>query len=714
MVRFTLFLFLLLPAVFVTGQMNEWTSFTFTDNIRDMAEDGDYLWLGTTGGLIRYNKLDSTSVHYNKANSSLPSNSITALSIDGNGSLWIGTTSGLTVHNGKRWSTFTADNSILPSSYINDIAMGDDGTVYIGTGNGLVTRHSVNWTVFQLYPNHTSQSGRVSAILPLGGDTVWLASTGPKLFKMAGAAIIDSIVIVGLSSWYPINSLYEDTNGDLLISSDKGLFRYSGDSIATFNQTNSPLPINHTHFTFRDSDGSFFIATCSHGLIKAEDTVWTEFNPIHSGIDFGCITSVVKIQPGRFWIASANSGLLEFDNGTWTQHQTANWPMGNVYEDIRAITTDHTGTTWLGTNNGIYGYHNHEWTCIPFHDSLVYHNSDLGITHLVVDQNNVLWAMNWSALLRVDNGSYTIINQSNWPPLQGFFRSLAVGPDGYLYFTHGTDLCRYDGTTCVVLDNTNSGFPGGSIPFLSTDRNGVLWITDYGKVTRYDGHSWTTWDQSNSPLPLVHYYTAVTDSAGVLWIGGDDSGLVRFDGTNWDFYTRHNSDFPYHRINQLAVDHDNNLWVTGTSAPFYTVIKVDSEGTFTPFTYTNSPLSGYTVRSLHVDPFNNKWFGMSRGRGVTIHNSSGLILAMPPPVFAQSPVAEVWPNPFSEAFRVALPGYCSDCFYQVRDMQGRLAMEGELRGDQARINTSSLAPGVYIFTVTGSNIKTAQKIVKRY
>jgi len=96
---FISFLILLISADLIHSQTQEWIGFTSGKDIWCLAEEGQYLWVGTAGsGLVKLNKSTGEFIVYDKWNSKLPDNHIGAIAIDGQGNKWIGTYGGLTVY----------------------------------------------------------------------------------------------------------------------------------------------------------------------------------------------------------------------------------------------------------------------------------------------------------------------------------------------------------------------------------------------------------------------------------------------------------------------------------------------------------------------------------------------------------------------------------------------------------------------------------------
>ena len=79
---------------FLFSQSPEWVNFTANKNILSLTVEGNYIWVGTKGGLVRLNMLTGEKVNYNSANSGLPDNYVHAIAIDGEGNKWIGTDRG--------------------------------------------------------------------------------------------------------------------------------------------------------------------------------------------------------------------------------------------------------------------------------------------------------------------------------------------------------------------------------------------------------------------------------------------------------------------------------------------------------------------------------------------------------------------------------------------------------------------------------------------
>jgi ligand-binding sensor domain-containing protein len=195
------------------SQTQEWIVFTSWKTIWCLADEGQYLWVGTAGGgLVKLNKSTGKFIVYDEWNSKLPDNYVRAIAIDGGGNKWIGTGGGgLAKFDGVNWTVYNTLNSGLPSDYVYAIAIDGQGNKWIGTyGGGLAKFDGVNWTVYR-----TSNSGLpdnlVRAIAIDGQGNKWIGTLGGLAVYREGGVIIPPVEVKEKSNEIPTNfSLYQN------------------------------------------------------------------------------------------------------------------------------------------------------------------------------------------------------------------------------------------------------------------------------------------------------------------------------------------------------------------------------------------------------------------------------------------------------------------------------------------------------------------------
>jgi hypothetical protein len=103
------------------------------------AVGGGYLWVGTTGGLVRF--AGSHFRLYNHATTpALVDNSVFCVLAARDGSLWIGTDGGGLVHFKDGVFRAYSEATGLANSFVRSLMEDDQGRIWIGTDNGLFQR----------------------------------------------------------------------------------------------------------------------------------------------------------------------------------------------------------------------------------------------------------------------------------------------------------------------------------------------------------------------------------------------------------------------------------------------------------------------------------------------------------------------------------------------------------------------------------------------
>lgn len=149
---------------------------------------------------------------------------ISAMLEDSKDQLWLATNGGGLVRytDGKRM-VFTTSDGLL-SNALYALAMGPDGTLWIGSDSGL---NSIKNGQITNYPTLPSLSGAVVVALYFDGDnTLWIGSFGRGLFHLVNGHSTQYTTRQGLPS-DSLSSIVEDAGRNLWVGSEKGVFRIS-------------------------------------------------------------------------------------------------------------------------------------------------------------------------------------------------------------------------------------------------------------------------------------------------------------------------------------------------------------------------------------------------------------------------------------------------------------------------------------------------------
>jgi hypothetical protein len=302
---------ILITTVFSVSFSQEWSVYLARKQINCLANEGEYIWVGTAGGLVKLNKSTGEFIVYDKWNTKLPGNYVTAIAIDEQRNKWIGTWGGgLAKFDGVNWTVYNTSNSGLPDNYVYAIAIDEQGNKWIGTnGGGLARFDGVNWTVY-----NTSNSG-----LPF-----------------------DNVSVIMINK-----------DGNKWIGTDGGgLVKFDGVNWTVYNTSNSGLPHNSVWAIAIDEQRNKWIGTRA-GIVKFDGVNWIVYKT-SSGLPDNWVRSIAIDEQGNKWIGTLG-GLAKFDGVNWTVYNTSNSRLPDNY--VRAIAIDGQGNKWIGTIGGLALFH---------------------------------------------------------------------------------------------------------------------------------------------------------------------------------------------------------------------------------------------------------------------------------------------------------------------------------------------------------------------
>jgi len=190
----------------------------------------------------------------------IPNNTVSSLSIDSSGQIWIGTMNGLAKFNGTNWTVYTTTNSGLADNYIRSTAIDNNGNIWIGTINGISKFNGTNWATY-----NSSNSGILNNYIfeiEVHNNDIWFG-TQIGLIKYDGSNWINYYQTV--NSNIPEGNIYAiefDNNNNMWVGSASGGFsKFDGNVWTNFNYSNSPLPSDNVRSIMIDSDNTKWIGT---------------------------------------------------------------------------------------------------------------------------------------------------------------------------------------------------------------------------------------------------------------------------------------------------------------------------------------------------------------------------------------------------------------------------------------------------------------------
>ncbi len=373
------------------------------------SSDG-YIWIGSYGGLIRY---DGTVFRNYSVEGAITSSSIRALFEDSKGRLWIGTNdAGVVMMQDDVFTKIKGpeDNSFL---CIRDFDEDKNGKIYVASNSGLA-----EITDNEIHPYYAEEL-RANTVYSVAVDVygrVWGATNNGNCIVMENGAVAGTVEADMFFNDTDIYGVAADNDGNLVIgsgsnqlavlkpkskslekdgfdiklfntgevnthnmidvyksghifaSSINGLSVISPDgTVINFGENEHAMSVNKSAV---DYENNIWIASSAYGVIKYSQACFDNIN--HDSLVVNTSVNAVSYSDNRYYIAH-DTGLIIHDE---TDHSTVENTLTAIFDGvrIRCIIADKNGDIWLASysDNPIVRYE-------PKTETITCYNSQNGL-----------------------------------------------------------------------------------------------------------------------------------------------------------------------------------------------------------------------------------------------------------------------------------------------------------------------------------------------
>lgn len=455
----------------------------------------DYIWIGTTHGLIQYRRSDRqerTFLHNPSNPEGLLHNTITTISRDKENNILIGGLGGLNIYQPKfeKFLSITEgkkNRRQLNNKFINSIFTDDFGNVWIGTEKGGVNKYNLYQNKFDAIihddaiPNSLSHS-TVNSIL-IEEQTLWVGTAGGGLNQI-------------------------DRKSKQITH-----FRHN---------PRLPQSISSDFITsiLRDQEGNLWLGSWGHGLNKLPSGVRENFEHYLPNLPqadslFNSFISSIEEDPRGFLLVGTEGGLGLLDP---VSDKIRNFPRektGVSISEVGCILRSRNNYYWIGTRKGLFRF-----------------------PAVKIDKAEIR--------LQPEDVQFFNANGRKDRSLPGnYITSLHEDQSGRIWigtYGHGVAYCNPRGAqdfSFHAYDEEN-GLCNNVVYGIENDAGGRLWLsTDYG-LSCFDPESekFKNYFTSDGLLSNQFYWSASSaDRKGNLYFGG-------LEGLNF-FNPEDIHDYPY-------------------------------------------------------------------------------------------------------------------------------------------------------------------------
>ncbi|MCK4548633.1 MAG: T9SS type A sorting domain-containing protein [Candidatus Krumholzibacteria bacterium] len=758
----------LLAATTAQGAPGDWNVYMDASSVSRVTVIGDSLWCGTRGGILLFDLGDSTFTTYLDG-LDLRSNDITAVTVDGRGSIWAAMrTAGIARIDDPDGAVSVKEytealNGILSDSVICVLRVEDD--LYYGSTGGAAKFFN---NIPSLEPVLTdSTAGRTvhDMVWDSSGDLLWVACedgiasfnrgtfeyvfydigevlsvciSGGEVYCVSGIDILH----LGDGSWPPLGGglpmdpvTVSSGGGELFCITPERVYLWNGSYWAAqaTNELKSMILENFRIGWTRNILGALavdgsgvpwcggFYEEGSRGIYLTgfTGTDWTSFQP--EGLSHNLIVALDCDPSGNVWASTGKFGIsLRSTAGSWTSYTKIRSDVGHddalsYYINNLALLYDSQGFLWCNA--------------LDFDLDRI----DVGDP---LDKDDDVW-------LHFAVGTGTIASDR-------FIRAIE-DPGGNRWFMSdnaafesgmwGVNIANQAGDDWLNVDPGSYPMEGGNIFDCAFDDQGVYfairgygvmywrtWGFDWSTLVSGDNDNWIT-ILDEDQLPSTELWSIERGPDGSIWVG-TSAGLVRYSQGAIDSFTVKTSAEREGLIGgtvyDLAFDGRGGLWVATNKG----MNRIDQDGTITA-AYTTalewqnelnliyraeeviSPLPDHSCRALAYDPSSGYiWIGTENGLARMDANE---------PVEITMPMSDMilYPNPAHAArgdnvMRIARISGPVDI--RVYNLEGELVheafgvIEGGVAWDLLTLNGYQASSGVYIVQVKGTGGTSMRKV----
>ena len=332
----------------------------------------------------------------------------------------------------------------------------------------------------------------------------------------------------GLSS-SNVNSLYQDSRGDLWIATENGLCRYDGLHIHTYkHDPEDPHSLAHSLVRSFAEDGQ--------GRLLVGSEMGVQF--YHPATDD--FSAPLANEDGEPYTGNVNHMITYSSQSVWLS--------GN---DLQKVAANEDGTATLARLN------------LPIPTRMT--------GTLQLDENGTVWcARHGDGIYRMATGGFW----SHYTPscFEDHFVTISNPVDGVLYAAdHSGNICHYDATRDTFVPDVAPDLKGVSILHILNTGDGRILFCTNGRGVRVLDTATGQWSllQSDTipcdPATLyVHYI--LKDRAGNFWLAAYQQGVIMIPEQDSAFhYMGHRShvanvigSMP---VSSLMAERDGRLWV---------------------------------------------------------------------------------------------------------------------------------------------------------
>lgn len=476
--------------------------------IRAIYEDRrGTIWMGSDQGLFRVTGPSITKID---GSNRIPSIFVRSIAEDKNGHLWVGGTT-ILEFNGTTFVRQYPLSGGPSANLITSMFTARDGTLWVGTLSGLRWLAPTGALV-----RVAGISTQVSTIRESTDGTIWIGTVGQGLFYCRDSQLF-RIALGNLPS-KTVKALLEDREGNIWIGTQTGIVRLSSTPLSIV-----PFPggaDSGFETLYYDRDGSIWIAASEH-LFHIQDGIAEPAT--FPDLPHLRVRTLLRDREGRLWIGTDGAGLVLLD-GSQIRRFTSGHGLTNDF--VRAILESRDGSLWVGTDGGLTHLGPKSSENLGTGQGLAY----FSVTALFEDRSGDVWVGTSRGLTHISHGR--IVHDAVTVALKRE-QLWCINQDasGELWFGTSSGLYGLKDRKLIHLTSAQ-GLASNTIYEILNDSKGNIWLGSPNSISRVRRGDLDKFKRGSS-LNLSFYEDSSDMDSATLYGGMQPEGTIASNGDVW-------------------------------------------------------------------------------------------------------------------------------------------------------------------------------------
>ncbi len=478
--------------------------------VRAISEDrGGTVWVGADQGLFQVSGSSMTRID---SSHGTPTIFVRAIVEDAQGHIWVGGTS-LLEFDGKSFERQFPLSGGPSVNLITSMYCAHDGTLWVGTLSGL--HRLMEPGVLQRL---NGVSAQVSVIRESTNGTIWAGTVGQGLYYYRQSHLfhVASHNLPGRT----VEAVLEDRERNIWLGTQAGIVRLSRTPVSIV-----PFPggvDSEFETLYYDKDAVIWVAASTH-LFRIQNGIARPY--IFPGLPRLRVRTLLRDRQGTLWIGTDGEGLLRVDG-----HRIQRFSSGHglINDFVRVILQSHDGTIWVGTDGGLTHLGLRGSENFDTGNGLAY----FSVTALLEDRSGDVWVGTSRGLTHISHGR--IVRDAATRALrQEQLWAIYQDASGEVWFGTSSGLYGFKSGRFIHLTAAR-GLASNTIYQILDDSRGNAWLGGPNSVSRLrfsdlDGYA----NGSQGRVNLTLYQDSHDLESAALYSGMQPEGSVAPNGDVW-------------------------------------------------------------------------------------------------------------------------------------------------------------------------------------